>query len=197
ASAVCQPAQPAGPSEKDAVERADYGALPPRGWCGDLCGPLPARRLHQECPAGGLGWRPGHLHVSDERSGARLWAPSPVAHDVIQHRLSPAVAAPCACPSEPGCALLWAVPSHPRGGAGALPGAVGAAARGYPGRARLADRLCPAGRGAPGTVSRLGQLLVCTGVLPPGGAPPPALAAQPPPGQRHPSAILARALLHA
>jgi hypothetical protein len=109
----------------------------------------------QECPAGGLGWGPCHLHVSDERSGAWGCGPSTVVHDVVQHGLSPAVAAACACPSEPGCALLWTVPSYPRGGAGALPGAGGAAARGYPGRARLADSLCPAGRGAPGTVSHL------------------------------------------
>ena len=36
-----------------------------------------------------------------------------------------------------------------------LPGAVGPAARGGPGRAGLADGVCPAGRRAPGTVSDL------------------------------------------
>jgi hypothetical protein len=52
-------------------------------------------------------------------------------------------------------AMLWAVPSYPCRGLGALPGAGGPAARGRPGRARLADGLCPARRRAPGTVSDL------------------------------------------
>ena len=61
-----QSAQSAGPSDQDPVECADDGALSPRRWRGDVSGPLPARRPHQECPAGSLGWGPCHLHVSGE-----------------------------------------------------------------------------------------------------------------------------------
>ena len=34
---------------------------------GDVSGALPVRWPHQECPAGGWGWGPRHLHVSHER----------------------------------------------------------------------------------------------------------------------------------
>ena len=47
----------------------------------------------------------------------------------------PFIVPPAPSQPEPGRALLGAVPSHPRRGAGALPGAGGAAARGRPGRA--------------------------------------------------------------
>ena len=90
--------------------------------------------------------------------------------------LSPAVAAACAGLPAPGGPLLWAVPSHLCCGVNALPGAVRPAARSRAGHPRLADSLCPAGRRAPERCPACGQRLVCTGVIPRGGAPPPALS---------------------
>src|SRR5262249_6095137 len=50
AAAVAHPLDPPRPPNADEVERADHGALSPRGGRRDVSGPLPARRPHQERP---------------------------------------------------------------------------------------------------------------------------------------------------
>jgi len=77
------------------------------------------------------------------------------AHDLIHGGLSPAVASACASPSGTRGAVLWAVPSHARGGSRGLSCPSGSAAGGGPDMGRLADGVCPTGRHTSGTVSDL------------------------------------------
>src|SRR5215471_15452988 len=56
-AAVAQPPAPPGAPEEDEVERADQGALSPRGRGGDLSGTGSAGWPHQKRAPRGLGWR--------------------------------------------------------------------------------------------------------------------------------------------
>src|SRR5256885_8277181 len=58
-------------SEEDEVERADHGALSPRGRGGDLSGTVSAGWPHQTRAPRGLGRRPRHLHLSRTAGGGR------------------------------------------------------------------------------------------------------------------------------
>src|SRR5262249_48629887 len=110
APAGAEPAAPAGSPAEDDVERAHPGALPAWGGGGDVSSPLPAWWPHQERPAGGLRWQPGHLHLSSPAGGGRRRQPSGPAPDVIGGRLLPAVAPACAGAADAGGAVLWPVP---------------------------------------------------------------------------------------
>src|SRR5262245_31463165 len=70
-SAGTQSAQPSRPSEEDALACAHHGTLCPRGWGGDVSGPLSAGRSHQERPPRGVRRRPRHLHLSRAAGGRR------------------------------------------------------------------------------------------------------------------------------
>jgi hypothetical protein len=155
AAAGAAPAPPAGTSAQDALERVEHGALPARSRCGDGSGALLARWPPPEYPAGGLGWGPRHLSVSHARGGGCVRDARVVTDDLAGRGLSATVAAACTGPPDPDGPLLGAVPSHPHGGLGGLPGTDGPATRGRPSRTGLADGVCPAGRRAPGTVSGL------------------------------------------
>src|SRR5262245_24546130 len=115
-AAGAQPSAPPGPSNEDQVERADHGTLPPWGWGSDLSGPLSAWRSAQDRPPGGLRWRARDLSPSHSVGGNRR----PPADTLARGGLSPAVAAACAAAPDAGRAVVWAVPSQPRGGPGWL-----------------------------------------------------------------------------
>jgi hypothetical protein len=95
--------------------------------------------------------------------GARDLSPShsaggnrcPPTDDVARGGLSATVAATCADAPDAGRAVVWAVPSQPRGGPGRLSGGAGPAADGGASRAGLADGVCAAGGRPSGAVSHL------------------------------------------
>src|SRR5262249_59226040 len=108
------------------------------------------------------------------RAGARLSPPD----DVAPGGLSAAVAPPCPSAPDARGAGLWAVSSDARRGPRRLPHGAWATAGGAPTSPGLADRVCAAWGGPSRAVSHCGQRLVCTGVIPRGGAPPPVRAGE-------------------
>ena len=104
-------------------------------------------------PAGGVGWGLCHLHLSRARGGVSVRGAPPAADDVAGRRFSPAVAAACAEPPHPGGAVVWPLPSCPHRGACPLSRRARASACGASNGPGLADRVCPTGRRASGTVS--------------------------------------------
>jgi hypothetical protein len=128
-------------------------------------GPLKHARL--------VAWAGDAVPCTSRARGGGVRGSPPAADDMASRRLSPAVVAACAGSPHAGGAVVWALPSGPRRGAGPLPRCTRATACGAP--LDLAWQTVCAQRGdaPPAQCPTCGQLLVCTGVIPRGGAPPP------------------------
>ena len=148
----------------------------PTGPGGDVSGPLSAGWPAQERPPRGVRRRLRHLHLSCAAGGGRRGARLSPTEDVARGGLSATVAPPCPGAPEARRAVLRAGSSYARRGLDHLPHGVGTTAAGGPTSPGLADRVAQRGDAHPERCPPCGQRLVCTSVIPRGGAPPPVRA---------------------
>ena len=162
-----------GAPDEDALERADYGALSARGGRRDIFGTLPAGRSHQERPAGGVGWGLCHLHLSRPAGGGRRGARLAPADDLAGRGNAPQrwlLHVPVPQTRTVRCYGLYHATQQPwsalcRAALGQPPVVVPV---GLDWQTVCAQR----GDAHPERCPTCGQRLVCTGVIPRGGAPP-------------------------
>src|SRR5262249_41641651 len=143
------------PTQGGQVVWAGCGALSPGGRGGHVSGGVSGGGPPQERRSGGVRRRLRPLPLSRAAGGGRRGARLAPTDDVARGGLSATVAPACPRAADAGRAVVWAVPSQPRGGPGRLSCRAWPAAAGGASSAGLADGVGATGGRPSGAVSHL------------------------------------------